>query len=73
MLQFGFMSKDKITVDEAILYCLCYNQPGSTGWRMPTPHEWHNYTIGLDLWVEGDEYRYAYDEKWYALPVREIK
>lgn len=74
MIQLGFLSKNEMTYDEAVVYCFFYNQKGSTGWRMPTEEETYDLYDGDEgIWYEHDDQVEYYDgDCWFALPVRDV-
>ena len=72
--EFGFPTKEPVSYEEAVMYCFFYNQLDSKGWRLMTVDEYVDY-----IWQFGLFYRpvwtqteYATENKWIAIPVREI-
>jgi|688.fasta_scaffold00172_102 hypothetical protein len=71
MIQTAPISKNKMTYDEAILYCRFCTYKGYTDWRLPT---WAEYK-SLNCWYIDRSARWsvnAEDYLWWVSPVRDI-
>jgi formylglycine-generating enzyme required for sulfatase activity len=64
-------SENKMTFDEAQMYCLFCQHNGKKNWRLPTRHEWETiYGWETPVWlVENDNV--VINEMWYVQPVRD--
>ena len=59
-------SNEKMSYEQAQLYCFMFSHNGKKGWRLPTYREF----IDGDSWYKDAEIT---KRKWYARPCREIK
>lgn len=71
-LQWGKITKDVMTYDEALLYCQFCNEGGYTDWRMPTLKEFAAVKPQCRIltWYV-DEQRYHNIGRYSVSPVRE--
>jgi hypothetical protein len=65
-VEHGPRSENKMTYDEAIMYCFWFTYNGKKGWRLPTFHEF----LDGNSWYKDAEIT---KRKWYVKPVRDIK
>lgn len=72
-LELAPMSQNKMTFDEAQMYCLFCRYNDKKNWRLPTRHEWETIQgWETPVWlVEGDNV--VITEMWYVQPVRDKK
>ncbi len=69
MIERAPISENKMTFEEAILYCQFCNHNGYTDWRMPTADEWIcDVDIPFSSWYISDPDVYAS----CVVPVRDI-
>jgi hypothetical protein len=66
MIEIAPMSKNKMTYDEAVLYCQFLDYNGHTDWRLPTKDD------HADIWGWHESEVDPIIEKWYVYPVRDI-
>ena len=75
-LEYGNRSSDQVFFDEAWLYCACLFHNGTSDWRMLTLNDAVCDNIPTyNVWIHENE-RYIHQwptEKYYVLPVREVK
>ena len=72
-IEFGFVSKEPVSYDEAVMYCFFYNQPGSTGWRLPTCGECVEFIWEYGVWSLGDdEVETFVNDLYHVIPVRDL-
>ena len=64
-IEHGPRSPDKMTYDQAQLYCFMFSHNGKKGWRLPTFHEF----IDADSWYQDAEIT---KRKWFVKPVRDV-
>lgn len=73
MIEHALMSSSLMTYNEALMYCMFYEQDGKKDWRMPTFEEIQQ--IPLVLWTT-DDCDYADLNPFFTslvCPVRDIK
>lgn len=71
MIEFAPRSKNKLSYDEALLYCQFLDYDGHTDWRMPTKEEYHNNSIIIPTNWHADDPSGG-DRKWRVVPVRDV-
>jgi hypothetical protein len=75
MIETAPKSVNRLTYDEAVLYCFMLEYNGKKGWRLPTEDEYdtgHYIFDDFRIWWETN-YSRANLGKWYVIPVRDIK
>ena len=76
MIEFGPRSKDKVSFDTALLYCMTLDHEGYCNWRLPVADETVFETLfEVEVWVNENE-KIAIDSPYvpfYVVPVRDIK
>ena len=75
MIEFGPRSKDKVSFDTALLYCMTLDHEGYCNWRLPVADETVFETLfEVEVWVNENE-KIATDnpyQSFYVIPVRDI-
>lgn len=54
MIEFGTRTNNRVTYDEAIMYCFCLGE----GWRLPTWNEWLDDGMLENRWFVGRSNEY---------------
>ena len=62
----GPRSTEKMTYEQAQMYCFMFKHDGKSGWRLPKFNEF----IDGDVWYQDAEIT---KRKWFVRPVKDIK
>jgi hypothetical protein len=69
MIEYAPISDNKMSYEEAVLYCRFCNAGGYQDWRLPTKTEYVHAGLLL-CWINNPVYSIGYH---YVTPVRDIK
>ena len=72
MIELAPSSENRMTYNEAILYCQFLDYNGHRDWRLPTKEEYWD-TSGLYGWFSGvNHYLWDVDDIGFVTPVRDV-
>jgi hypothetical protein len=71
MIEVAPESKNRMTYNEAIIYCQFLEHNGHTDWRMPTRHEYRSNMM-ISGWYQDRASQIHTSILWVVVPVRDV-
>lgn len=72
MIEIASEIKDRVSYNEAWLYCLTLEYDGHKDWRLPSYSEYEDHDLNNQYWYNDDVLQYDPDEYWTTIPVRDL-